>query len=288
MKFAIYIPIFGPYGDPHTIINLAREVEKAGWDGFFIWDQITGFEADPVVDVAVALTAIALNTERIRFGAMVTPLARRRPVKYAREMLSLDRLSNGRLICGIGLGNSTEEFEDLGEPADLKVRAAMLDEGLEVVNGLWSGEAFSFSGQYYQIKDAVFLPKPTQQPRIPIWTAGGWPGKAPFRRAARWDGVFALRKNAALDEMMPAEEYRKMIEFIQTQRSSNAPFDVVHSGKLPLDAQEAAATVQAYTDAGVTWWMENVSPWTYGGINDDKSWNVDAMFSRITQGPPRS
>src|SRR6187200_3381994 len=103
MKFGIDVPIFGPYGDVNVLVDLAREAERTGWDGFFIWDQITGFGADNVADVQVTLTAIALATTRIRFGVMITPLARRRPAKYAREALTLDRLSNGRLVCGIGL-----------------------------------------------------------------------------------------------------------------------------------------------------------------------------------------
>jgi hypothetical protein len=200
-------------------------------------------------------------------------------------MLSLDHLSNGRLICGVGLGNSEEEFENLGEQGDLKIRAAMLDEALEVVTGLWQEDSFSYDGQYYQIKDAKFLPKPLQQPRIPIWTAGIWPGKAPFQRAARWDGVFPLWREAGLDGQMPAEEYPKIIELVRSMRQSDAPFDVVHGGKTSGDATHDAEFVQPYTEAGVTWWLENISPWTYGG--DDQHWDTEAMRKRITQGPPK-
>lgn len=285
MKYGVYIPIFGPFGYGRVIIDIAREVEAAGWDGLFIWDQITGFGADPVVDPQVALTAIALNTERIRFGILITPLARRRPHKYAREMMSLDTLSNGRLICGVGLGASSEEFEDLGEQADLKVRAAMLDEALEVVTGLWREPSFSFDGQYYHIQNSAFLPKPVQKPRIPIWTAGVWPGKAPFQRAARWDGVFPLWREGGLEGMMPPEEYPELIDHIFSQRQTDAPFDVVHGGKTPGNPEHAAEIVEPYAEAGVTWWMESISPWTYGG--DDQNWDTPAMRARINQGPPQ-
>ena len=291
MKFGIDVPIFGPYGDPHIIIDLARETEQAGWDGFFIWDQITGYGADNVVDTQVALAAIALNTEHIRFGSMITPLARRRPFKYAREALSLDRLSNGRLICGVGLGNSKEEFEDLGEGGDLKLRAEMLDESLEIINGLWSQQPYSFQGKHYQIENATFLPKPVQQPRIPIWVAGTWPLKGPFRRAARWDGVFPLWSEQSTEKMMPPEEFVKLIAFIQKQHQSNAlsnaPFDVVHGGHSPADPTQAAEIVRPYAEAGVTWWLETIDPWTFGGDTPAETWPLDAMRERIKQGPPK-
>ncbi len=287
MKFGVDVPVFGPYGDARVLADLAAAAEAAGWDGFFIWDQITGYTAEKVADVQVALAAIALATQRIRFGALITPLARRRPVKYAREAAALDRLSNGRLICGVGLGNSTEEFEDLGEPADLKQRAAMLDEALVIVNGLWTGKTFSFHGTHFTIRNATFQPPPVQQPRIPIWVAGTWPLKAPFRRAARWDGVFPLWKEQRFDNMMPAEEFPKLIEYVRSQRADDTPFEVAHWGISPGSPARAAAIAQAYARAGVTWWLENISPWPYGGIGTDDSWPVEAMRARIVQGPPK-
>ena len=230
MKFGIDVPIFGPYGDARALIDLARDAEQAGWDGFFIWDQITGFGADNVVDTQVALTAIAMSTERVRLGILITPLARRRPAKYAREALSIDHLSNGRLICGVGVGNSKEEFADLGDDEDAKTRAEMVEEALQVITGLWSQQPFSFEGKYYHIEDAKFLPKPVQQPRIPIWMGGTWPLKAPMRRAAQWDGVFPLWREQSPGKMMPPEEFVKLIAFIKSERNSDAPFDVIHGG----------------------------------------------------------
>ncbi len=287
MKFGVDVPNFGPYGDAQVLADLARAAEQAGWDGFFIWDQITTGNPQNVADVQVALTAIALATQRIRFGAMITPLARRRPFKYARESAALDRLSNGRLICGVGLGGSKDEFDDLNEASDPKVLAALLDEGLTIVNGLWTGKPFSFHGMHHRVEQAQFLPTPVQSPRIPIWVAGTWAIKAPFRRAARWDGVFPLWRDQRFDNMMPADEFPKLIDFIQSQRTTDAPFDVAHWGITPGDADQAAGVVQPYADAGVTWWMENVSPWVYGGIAADGSWNTDAMRQRILQGPPK-
>jgi alkanesulfonate monooxygenase SsuD/methylene tetrahydromethanopterin reductase-like flavin-dependent oxidoreductase (luciferase family) len=286
MKFGIDLPIMGPYGDVNVLVDLARETERAGWDGFFIWDQITGFGADNVADVQVTLAAVAIATTRIKLGCLITPLARRRPAKYAREAMTLDRLSGGRLVCGVGLGNSTEEFEDLGEPGNLKLRAELLDESLDIVTGLWSQQPFSYEGKHHKIHNANFLPTPVQQPRIPIWVGGVWGNsKAPFRRAARWDGTFPLWKDAGLGGMMPVEEYPKVIEFVKSERKSDAPFDVIHVGKSPGDAAEAAAVVKPYADAGVTWWLENISPWAYGG--DANNWDTDTIRARIAAGPPR-
>ena len=122
------------------------EAEQAGWDGFFLWDHvIAGVEGVPTLDVWVALTAMAMTTSRIRLGATVTPLPRRRPWKLARETVTLDHLSNGRLTLGVGLG-VPEEYETFGEDSDNKVRAAKLDEGLEILTGLWSGKPFEHHG----------------------------------------------------------------------------------------------------------------------------------------------
>ena len=178
MRFAINLPNFGEYGDARRLAELARETEAAGWDGFFIWDVFGGDSAAPVPvdDPWIALAAIAATTERIRLGTMVTPLPRRRPWKLARQAASLDHLSGGRLILGVGIGTPPEEFARFGEEPDPRIRAEMLDEGLEVLTGLWSGEPFSFHGRHYRVEEATLLPRPVQQPRIPSGSVG--PGRA--------------------------------------------------------------------------------------------------------------
>ena len=222
MRLAVNIPNFGPFEDPHTVVDLARRAEAAGWDGLFVWDHLVFEDGNEVADPWVLLTAAAMATERLLLAPMVTPLPRRRPWVVARQAVSLDRLSNGRLILGVGIGEPADlDFEIWGEDADRKVRAAQLDEGLEVLTGLWSGEPFRFSGEHYEVGPVTFLPRPVQQPRIPIWVAGVWPYKRPFRRAARFDGVAPL---VVEDGVFPApltpDKVRLILEYVRAHQAS--------------------------------------------------------------------
>ncbi len=288
MKYAINIINFGDCGDAATLAELARTAEDVGWDGFFVWDHIAwDGRIMPMVDPWVALTAIATSTNRIRIGAMVTPLPRRRPWKFARETVSLDGLSSGRMIVGVGIGDALAEFKNLGEEADLKTRGAMLDEGLQVVNGLWSGKPFSFVGEHYTVKDAQFLPATLQQPRIPIWVGGKWPNRAPFRRAAQWDGVFPILSGT--DPVSYPTQIREMMRFLLDHRESDDPFDVTVQGTTPgNDLMRAAEVVAEYAEAGVTWWQEAINEHRRDLIDraSKTSW-IDAVRWRIQQGPPR-
>jgi alkanesulfonate monooxygenase SsuD/methylene tetrahydromethanopterin reductase-like flavin-dependent oxidoreductase (luciferase family) len=259
------------------LAELAREAEGAGWDGFFLYDQIASEAAKPVIDPWVALTAIALDTERIRFGPLVTPLARRRPWKVAREAATLDRLSNGRMILGVGLGGDRHEFDDLGEASDPKIRAAMLDEALDVLTGLWSGTLFSYGGQYFRVREAQFLPPPIQRPRIPIWVGGIWPNRAPFRRAARWDGAFPHYRDAEGIRMMPVDQLRELRSFMRPLRAAEQPLEVILRNKAPSgDRARDAAIAASYAEAGLTWWLEGV----------EGRPQVDDVRRCIRQGPP--
>jgi alkanesulfonate monooxygenase SsuD/methylene tetrahydromethanopterin reductase-like flavin-dependent oxidoreductase (luciferase family) len=228
-----------------------------------------------MADPWIALAGIAVMTERIRLGPMVTPLARRRPWKVARETVTLDHLCNGRLILGVGLGAPPDvEYARFGEVAAARVLAAKLDEGLAILSGLWSGEPFSFTGEHYQLEEVTFLPPPRQRPRVPIWIAGYWPNRTPLRRAARWDGVFPARE----DRELTPDEVRAAVAYTRSYRESAAPFAVVVSGATPGD--DPAATQQRITPlvaAGMTWWLESVGPWLGGS---------EAMLRRIRQGPP--
>jgi alkanesulfonate monooxygenase SsuD/methylene tetrahydromethanopterin reductase-like flavin-dependent oxidoreductase (luciferase family) len=279
MRFAIHIPIMGPdYSDARYVAALAREAEEAGWDGFFLWDHIGADWPVPIGDPWVMLAAIALSTSRIKLGPMVTPLPRRRPWKLAREAVAIDLLSNGRLILGVGIGaDSAREYSCYGEPADDKLHAEMLDEGLDILLGLWSGEPFSYAGKHYRIQNARFLPKPAQPAGIPIWVAGNWPNRRPFRRAARWQGAFPLRSGQRLTEQMTVDEIRELLAYVRERRAGDKPFDIAHGGILSGDAAADAALAAAYADAGVTWWLENVN-WDRGPL--------EAQRELIRRGPP--
>ncbi|MDQ3929255.1 MAG: LLM class flavin-dependent oxidoreductase [Chloroflexota bacterium] len=278
MRYGIIVPNFGEYSDARTVAELAREAEGAEWDGFFIWDQMSMDTPEPVADPWVVLAAVAMSTSRVRLGPMVTPIARRRPWKVAREAVTLDHLSGGRLILGVGLGAfQYEEFEALGEVSDPRTRAEMLDEGLQVLVGLWSGEPFSFEGKHFNIKGAQFLPKPLQRPRIPIWVAGSWPTKAPFRRAARWDGVIPGWDIMGGQKQHP-NEVADMIEYIKSHRTSPEPFEVAYGAKTPGDPAQATTITRPYIDSGITWWLEDLNPWR-GTLSE--------MRERVLQGPPK-
>ena len=283
MKYGIYLPNFGPCGDARTLAGLARDAEDAGWDGFFLWDHIAGWNL-PFVDPWVALTAVALSTQRIRIGTTVTPVPRRRPWKLARETVSVDRLSGGRLTLGVGIGIRVEEWDHLGEQPDLKVRGQMLDESLAVLDGLWSGEPFEYSGRHYHVEKAQFLPTPVQQPRIPVWVGGFWPNKAPFRRAAQWDGVFPLFQ--ADNESQELAQLEQALAYTRAQRQAAAPLDVVCMGFTPGDdTARAADIVGQRSQRGGTWWLESLIPFRFGkGMTSD--WTADDMRKRILQGPP--
>jgi alkanesulfonate monooxygenase SsuD/methylene tetrahydromethanopterin reductase-like flavin-dependent oxidoreductase (luciferase family) len=271
MRFAVNVPNFGAFGDPREMVALAREAEAAGWDGLFIWDHVLWLapENQPVAEPWVTLAAIAAATERIRLGPLVTPLPRRRPWQVARQAVTLDQLSGGRLTLGVGIGGDWfGDYSRFGESADDKAHGAQLDEALTILTGLWGGEAFSFAGQHYTISDAQFLPRPLQQPRIPIWVAGVWPGTKPFRRAARYDGVAPMSRE---DRLLTPDEVRDLRAYLQQHRSSKGPFDIVLGGPPLRDEQYAA-----YAAAGVTWYQVGV----------DQAEGAEAVREQVRRGRP--
>jgi probable F420-dependent oxidoreductase len=283
MRYAIDIPNFGPFADPRLTADVAREAEEAGWDAVWVWDHIMRDPSEPHADPYLLLAAIALTTSRIRLGPMVTPLARRRPWHVAREATTLDHLSGGRLTLGVGAGSRTHEFAAFGDPAGLRERAAVLDEGLAILEGLWTGRPFSFEGEHYHVADATFQPVPVQRPRIPIWVAATWPIRAPFRRAARWDGVWPLRRDPAGNSVsLTPDDIRGVAAAIAEERAAagreGKPFDIMVAGVTPSDdPAAAAATVREFADAGATWWTER--------INSGRG-ALDELRTRIRQGPP--
>lgn len=264
LRFALNLPNFGDFADPDRLVDLACRAEASGWDGFFLWDHIrAGSWAGPVADPWVALTAVAAATQRLTLGTMVTPLPRRRPTTLARQTVTLDHLSKGRLVLGVGIGWPPDvDFADLGDSGDDRVRAAQLDEGLEVLTGLWSGEPFSHQGEHYRIQGTQFLPPPFQQPRIPIWVGCMWPRLRPLRRAARWDGIVPLSHDPERDFRPPTPaELAEIMAYVHRHRAPDAPFEVTVGDSLSGLAEEgkpAAEILGPYEEAGATWWMESI------------------------------
>ncbi len=259
MRYGILLPNVGEFASPRTLVDLAVAAEADGWDGVFLWDMLSlSFDEEPwpAADPWIAMAAIAERTEHILFGPLVTPLARRRPAKVARETVTLDHLSHGRFILGVGLGGAEREFEDFGEDSDPKVRASKLDESLDVVVRLWSGEPVTHSGSNFTVEDCVFLPTPFQKPRIPVWVGGYWPNKAPARRAARWDGMFLINEDWP-DGFLQPDEIAAAVSYVGAQRDLGAgAFDVAAMGT--LDGRQPGfdtATMRGYEEAGATWWL---------------------------------
>ena len=279
MFYGLDIPTTGDYANPAVLADLAADAEQAGWDGFFLWDVFPGdaTTSEPVVDPWVALTAVALRTRRIRIGIFVTPLARYRPWQVALQAVSIDHASQGRLIFAAGLGQASDHyFRAFAEETDPTVRATMLDEGLAVITGLWTGQPFSFHGAHYHIDQVRLLPTPLQTPRIPVWVAGGWPRRKPFRRAAQWDGVYLMTVNQATDELLTPDEVRTIKAYVLAQRESTTPFEIAVNGETPVDPHEGGAIVAPYREAGATWWVEFVASRN----------SLAAYRDRIRGGPP--
>ena len=286
MRFAVDVPNFGDFADPRVLADLARRAEQAGWDALFVWDHITHRKAlrRTIADPWVLLTAAALATERIRLGTMVTPVARRRVQKLAREVTTLDRLTGGRMILGVGLGAPVpDEFGSFGETTDRKELAARLDEGLTALSLLWSGQPVTFRGEHVIVEDVQFLPTPIPRPRVPVWVGGEWPARPPMRRAARWDGAMPIMLPGDGGQPLPpdAATVREIHGFLHDQRArlgrDGEPFDLVISGMSPAAPAAAADLTGPLAQAGATWWAECM--W------DDLE-RAEPMIRRVDHGPP--
>ena len=250
LRSGLWLPIFDDLADPLVVAGLAAEAEAAGWHGVFVWDHLRWrAPVRQVADPWIALAAIATATDRVRLGPMVTPLARRRPAKVARETATLDRLSGGRLTLGVGLGGDRfgNELSRTGEELDDRVRAEMLDESLAILAAAWSGEPVHHEGAHYTVADIQFLPRPVQRPGVPVWAAAFAGNVRPLRRAARHDGVFLVN----LDH--PDQVAEAVATIADLRPGAAAPYDVAVG--IPADEDPAP-----YVAAGATWWMPEVAP----------------------------
>jgi probable F420-dependent oxidoreductase len=249
MHQGVFFPLFDELADPALVARLAAEAEEAGWDGVFLWDHIRWKE--PVVDVAdpwITLAAIAAATQTVRLGPLVTPLARRRPAKVARETATLDRLSHGRLVLGVGVGGDEfgQEYSLTGEELDVRRRARMLDESLDILTAAWSGEPVTFEGEFYRIDGVRFLPRPVQRPGLPIWVAATYGKQKPLQRAARYDGLFPMN----LEHPDQLAELVAGVKSLREQAGKDPadPYDIVVS-------RVAGEDPAPYAAAGATWWL---------------------------------
>lgn len=270
-------------GDARQCAEMAAEAEAAGWDGVFTYEVLAiGPDDHDRYDPWITLTAMAMTTSRIRLGAMVFAPTRRRPWKLAREAITLDGLSGGRLVLPVGLGTIDDSgFGNVGEPVEARTRAQLLTETLEIVDGLSSGEPFAYEGEHYRFGPMTFRPRPVQRPRIPIWVVGAWPHTKSMRRAAQWDGLVVQGVDAAGNPSNAPVNLAEIVGWVRTERlraGLTGPYDVVVGGATPAsDPAAAAALVAPLAAAGATWWTEG----------DWSDVTIDALRARIAAGPPR-
>jgi alkanesulfonate monooxygenase SsuD/methylene tetrahydromethanopterin reductase-like flavin-dependent oxidoreductase (luciferase family) len=269
MRYGIVMSNLDDFADPRLAIRLARVAEEAGWEAFFVWDHLGFAWGLASSDPWISLAAVAVSTSRLKLGTAITPLARRRPQVVANALASLDLLSGGRVIFGAGLGGVAEEFTAFGEPGDAKERARMLDEGLAVLDRLWSGEMVTHHGQHYDVENVSLAP--LQRPRIPIWIGGESPPA--LRRAARWDGWLAPATSPDGMAKDP-ERIAEMVAEIQLHRRADTPFEVAVDGY----SEPGDPTLpRAYEAAGATWWLESIH---------GRRGPQEEMIARVEAGPP--
>ena len=256
LPVALFLPLFDDLADPRAVVDVAIAAEAKGWDGVFVWDHVRySPPVDGVADAWTVLAAIATATQRVRIGPMVTPVPRRRPQVLLRATVTLDHLSNGRLVFGVGIGGDPGgELSLFDEELDARARGGMLDDTLQHLDAWWKGETAA---------GATMLPRPLQRPRIPVWVASRHPNRTPIRRAARWDGWFPIAvptPDVLADELAYALEHR----------TSDAPFDVAVQGLPDADPRP-------WINAGATWWLVRFDPFTV---------NVADVRAVVENGPP--
>jgi alkanesulfonate monooxygenase SsuD/methylene tetrahydromethanopterin reductase-like flavin-dependent oxidoreductase (luciferase family) len=262
LRRGIAVPCFGD--DPAALIELGVQAELAGFDGFFLWDHIVfsnSGDGPPIVDPWLILAVVAARTSRIRIGTMITPVPRRRPWQLARVTTTLDRLSGGRVILGVGIGSPAYgDFGIFHEPSGERERAELLDEGLEVLAGLWSGERFAYAGKHLTVDPVRFTPVPVQQPRIPVWVGGVLPASRPIARAARWDGMVPIRFGDGALIRPSAADIGATTGRIAALRGTGGDFDMVVWAEVAKVPGDVLVLAPPYVQAGATWWIETAKP----------------------------
>jgi alkanesulfonate monooxygenase SsuD/methylene tetrahydromethanopterin reductase-like flavin-dependent oxidoreductase (luciferase family) len=270
-----------PKADIFKAIEFAILAEKAKWDAFFVWEPTYG------IDAWMTLAAIAVKTKEIRLGTLLSPPSRMRPWKLASEVITLDVLSKGRTTLCVGLGAIDTGFDELGEETDRKIRAELLDESLDIMNGLWRWDLTNYKGIHYRIenlKKSEFFkrhppPNSIQNPGIPIWVVGAWAYDKSMQRALKYDGLIPTIKNKrGKFEVVTPEHIREMRDYIKKNRTLTSPFDIIIEGETPCDdLEKTESIIKPYAEAGATWWIE--SNWSTP--------DLDKLKARIKEGPPR-
>jgi alkanesulfonate monooxygenase SsuD/methylene tetrahydromethanopterin reductase-like flavin-dependent oxidoreductase (luciferase family) len=264
MRFAIEFAGAGAAAYAGVLADLAMIAEDSGWEGVFLEDYIVHHKRPdmPTCDPWIALAAMAGKTRSVTLGTEVTPLPRRRPWKLAREVATLDHLSGGRMVLGVGLGDVNDPgFAGTGESTETSLRSQLVDESLAVIDQLWKGGPVSFSGRHFHVEGLTFLPRPLQKPRVPIWIGGGWPNPGVIRRALRWDGICAYIETGSFEKWEDHSPIfvRQVKEMVERARGTSEGFDIVTGGRQRADDWEAdRAIISALAEAGATWWVEYV------------------------------
>jgi hypothetical protein len=270
---AIRTGVILPGGPASEQLEQAQRAEESGWDGVFVWEAAYG------VDAWSLLAAMAVRTERIRLGTLLTPLPWRRPWKVASQVATVDELSGGRVILTVGLGAIMTDLPLTGEQLDRRTRADMMDEGIDLMRGLWAGSQ-EFHGRYYDYTcERSDLVEALEQPRqeIPIWVVGAWPRPKSMRRVLRCDGIVPQYDG---DDWGP-DRLREIRDWLGAH--SNHHIEVISEGETPAhQAAEAADTVRPWADAGATWWLE-----TRWEMPHHSAERMQQVRERITAGPPR-
>jgi len=269
-----------PGGSAPEQLELAILADQSGWDGVFVWEAAYG------VDAWSLLAAMAARTDRVKLGTMLTPLPWRRPWKVASQVVTLDQLSNGRAILAVGLGAIDNFLGNTGEELDRKTRAAMMDEGIDLIKGLWNGERV-YSGQHYQMDlsgrtDLSEIAQPVQT-NIPIWVVGAWPSEKSMTRVLRCDGVLPNIIRDGQHGSVEPDDVRAMLAWLRERGGAGDEFDFVVEGEtVSGETDDAQAKIGTLRDAGATWWLE-----TRWQLLNDRQQQLTEVRNRIEAGPPR-
>lgn len=281
------LPNTGLFADPRLLSELGREAEEAGWEGVFVWDSLTVAMEDPrlrpACDPWIALGLIAAATSNVTIGTMITPLSRRRPWVVAQETVTLDHLSGGRFVLPVGLGALDDgAFSKVNEETDRVARAERLDESLQILAGVWTGEPFTLEGRHFQVNELRVLPPSRQRPRIPVWVVALWPRRKSMARALRWDGIIPSVEHSDGSRHDPTpEDVRAIRGDIQGRVAPDYDL-IVEIDTSGQERSEAAALAAEYADAGTTWWLEPVWQQMYEHPGD-----IAPLRNRIAAGPLR-